>query len=105
VKTYTVSFRRRAEADLFELYEHIAESAGRTVAGHYIDRLEAACQALAHYPNRGRKRDDLRRGLRILGFERRVAIAFVVDEREVVIARIFYGGREYEGLLRVGRGD
>ena len=100
MKKFKVSFRPCAEFDLFELYDHIAESAGRAVAGDYIDRIEAACLALASFPARGRKRDDLRPGLRIVGFERRVSIAFIVDDREVVIARIFYGGRDYEALLR-----
>jgi toxin ParE1/3/4 len=96
VKVYPVRFRPLAEADLTELYDYIAERAGVTAAGPFIDRIEKACLALAHFPNRGSKRDDLRPELRILGFERRAAIAFVVTDSEVVIARIFYGGRDIE---------
>jgi len=32
----------------------------------------------------------------IIGFERRVAIAFTVDAERVTILRIFYGGRSWE---------
>ena len=64
------------------------------IAGDFIDRIEKACLALAHFPNRGSRRDELRPGLRILGFERRTAIAYVVTGNEVVIARVFYGGRD-----------
>jgi toxin ParE1/3/4 len=45
---------------------------------------------------RGRRRDDIRPGLRIIGFERRVTVAFAVEEERVVILRIFYGGRDWE---------
>ena len=43
------------------------------------------------------RRDDLRSGLRIIGFERRVTLAFVVGERDVLIFRLFYGGPSWEG--------
>lgn len=96
MKATAVRFRPLAEADLTELYDFIASQAGLSVAGGFIDRIEKACLALSHFPNRGRRRDDLRPGLRILGFERRAAIAYVVTGSEVVIARVFYGGRDVE---------
>jgi toxin ParE1/3/4 len=40
------------------------------------------------------------RGIRTMGFERRATIVFRVKAREVVIVRIFYGGRDYEHGLR-----
>ncbi|MDZ4366104.1 MAG: type II toxin-antitoxin system RelE/ParE family toxin [Afipia sp.] len=46
------------------------------------------------FPERGTRRDDLSPGLRIVGFERRVTIAFVVEEDEVIVLNILYGGRE-----------
>lgn len=53
-----------------------------------------------HAPLRGTPRDDIKPGLRIVGFERRAVIAFRVKRSEVVIVRIFYGGRDYERILR-----
>jgi toxin ParE1/3/4 len=100
MKKYEVSFRPRAEADLFGLYQYIAEAAGTAVAGGYIARIEAACLALATFPERGTRRDDLRPGLRTIGFERRATIAFQVKQDEVVIIRIFYGGQDYERAFR-----
>jgi plasmid stabilization system protein ParE len=47
----------------------------------------------------GVARDDLRPGLRIVGFRRRVTIAFAVTEATVEIPGIYYGGRDYETLL------
>ena len=100
MKSYKVSFRPLAEADLLALYRYIAEEAGLETAGTYIGRIEAACMALEHSPERGTRRDDIRPGLRIIGFERRATIAFQVQAREVVIVRIFYGGQDYERALR-----
>lgn len=96
-----VVFRPPAEDDLFNLYEYIAARSGPTVAGGYIDRIEAACLALAAFPERGTRRDDLRPGLRTVGFERRATIVFEVDSEVVRIVRVFFGGRDVEGALRI----
>lgn len=93
---YKVSFRPQAEADLLALYRYIATEAGYETAGNYIDRIEAACMALETFPKRGTERNDIRPGLRIIGFEKHTSIAFTVTKREVVIVRIFYGGQDYE---------
>lgn len=98
-----VSFRPAAEADLFRLYEYIVEEAGRQVAGEYIERIEEACLSLGLSPERGTRRDDIRPGLRTMGFERRATIVFQVRKADVVIVRIFYGGQDFEGKLKRGR--
>lgn len=89
-----------AEDDLLSLYDYIAVQAGRRTAGDYIARIEAACMSLRNAPLRGTPRDDIKPGLRVIGFERRAVIAFRVVRSEVVIVRVFYGGRDYERILR-----
>jgi toxin ParE1/3/4 len=93
---YKVAFRPGAEADLFALYQYISERSGRTRAGDYIARIEAACMALATFPERGTKRDDLAPGIRTIGFKRRATIAFRIEKDTVRIVRIFYAGRDFE---------
>jgi toxin ParE1/3/4 len=100
MKKFEVSFRPRAEADLLGLYEYIAEQTGHETAGAYIDRIEKACMALEAFPRRGTRRDDIRPGLRTMGFEGRATIVFHVGTKEVVIVRIFYGGQDFERALR-----
>jgi toxin ParE1/3/4 len=56
--------------------------------------------ALEHFPARGTKRDDIIKGLRTIGFERRVTIAFRVFKTRVEIVTIAYGGRNFEIELR-----
>jgi toxin ParE1/3/4 len=97
--TFRIIIRPAASADLFSLYRYIAESSGRTRAGAYIDRIEAACSKLAHFPERGRPREDLGRGIRTFGFERRATIVFRVSQDEVEIIAIAYAGRDFEGEL------
>ena len=100
MRRYKVEFLRRAEGDLFGLYEAIAAQAGPDVAGQYVERIEAACLALEISPMRGTRRDDLSPGLRTMGFERRATIIFRVRGSRVTVVRIFYGGRDFERLLR-----
>ncbi|MBM3582090.1 MAG: type II toxin-antitoxin system RelE/ParE family toxin [Alphaproteobacteria bacterium] len=100
MKNYQVVFRPRAEADLLALYRHIAGNSGRVVAGAYIDRIEAACLALEIFPERGARRDDIRQGLRTVGFERRATIVFQVLKTEVVVVRILFGGRDFARAMR-----
>jgi toxin ParE1/3/4 len=95
-----VVFTPQAEADLFALYEYIASRAGAKVEGNYIDRIEAACMALAHFRERGSRRGDILARLRTVGFERRATIAFRVLKTRVEIVTIAYGGRDFETALR-----
>ena len=105
MKKFKIGFRPLAEADLFGLYRYIAEEAGHEVAGASLDRIETACMALETFPERGTRRDDIRPGLRTMGFERRATIVFQVKRTEVVIVRIFYGGQDYERALRGMTGE
>ena len=100
MKRYRVTFRPRAERDLFQLYDYIADEASAAVAGSFIERIEHACLALETFPERGTRRDDIRPGLRIIGFERRATIMFQVRRAEVVIVRVLYAGQDYERALR-----
>jgi len=97
---HKVYFKPQAEADLVALYDYIASQAGVTVAGRYIDRIEAACLALQNFPERGTRRDDILPDLRTIGFEHRATIAFRVLKTRVEIVTIAYGGRDFESVLR-----
>lgn len=96
---HKVWFTPEARGDLLALYDHLAEAAGPARAIGYAGRIERACLGLADFPLRGAARDDIRPGLRVHGFERRVLIAYAVEDGEVAILRILYGGRDL-GALR-----
>lgn len=95
----SVVFTPEAQDQLVELYRYIAMTASADIAVHYTEAIVAFCEELAAFPRRGRARDDIRSGLRTIGFRRRVVIAFAVLGQNVVIVGIFYGGRDYEAAL------
>jgi len=47
----------------------------------------------------GHKRDDMRKGLRIINYKKRTVIAFSVDAELVSVIGIFYGGQDHEARL------
>jgi toxin ParE1/3/4 len=94
-----VLFSPEAESDLLHLYAYIADQSGHERAFAYTDRIMQHCMGFGAFPERGRPRENLRPGLRVTGFERRVAIAFHVTAETVIIDRILYGGRDLASAL------
>ncbi len=95
--TWTVIISESAEADLLAIYRYISDRAGEDTALRFVDRIEDYCLGFATVPERGTRRDDLRPGLRTVGFRRRATILFEVDTRvhQVVIHGIYYAGRSF----------
>ena len=98
----TVVFSPESEAQIVALYEYIAANASPTTAEGYTGALVERCERLGETPLAGVARDDIRRGLRLTFFRRRVAIAYSVAAKAVTVLAIFYGGQDYESLLRDG---
>jgi toxin ParE1/3/4 len=71
VRRREVVFAPEARDDLLRLYERIATAADISVALAYIERIETYCLGFDLASERGHARDDIRPGLRIVGFERR----------------------------------
>ncbi len=97
--SYTVVFTPEAEAQLVELYAYIAAEASSEIAVRFTDGIVTYCESLSTFPARGNRRDDIRPGLRVTSYRKRVAVAFHVDEDRVNIVGIFYGGQDYEAVL------
>jgi toxin ParE1/3/4 len=89
-----------ARADLLAIYDHIAAEASQAAALGYVQRIETWLAEFDIGAERGTRRDDIRPGLRIIGFERRVTAAFVVSGERVLILRLFYGGQDWGGGRR-----
>lgn len=98
--SHRVEFSPEAQDDLDELFFWLADAASLEVARRYTTRIHVYCEALTTFPNRGSLRDDIRPGLRLVGFEKRVLIAFYVGDTAVTIMRVLYGGRDIEEHLR-----
>lgn len=97
MKERRVVLSPEAESDLGDVYDWVAAQASSyEVALSYLERVQAFCRRLSVASERGHLRSDVRPGLRIIGFERRLTIAFVVDEDTVTVLRIFAAGRNWE---------
>jgi toxin ParE1/3/4 len=97
---YKVLFRPAARRDLLHIYSYIKhQSASTYIATDYIQYIKQHCESLATLPERGKRRDDIRKGLRTLAFEKRIIIAFMIDGDTVRIGRILSYGRDYEAVL------
>lgn len=97
---YRVVVTPEARDQLDTLHTYLSDAADAEIASQFIDGILDYIATLRDFPKRGTPRDDLRPGLRTLAWRRRVTIAFVVEGRTVVVIGIFYGGRDFEALLR-----
>jgi toxin ParE1/3/4 len=98
LKAYSVIISDNAEADLLAIYDYISARAGGEIAFRFVQRIEHYCLGFSDAPERRTKRDDLRPGLRTVGFRRRATILFEVNHRaqQVVVHGVYYGGRSFE---------
>jgi toxin ParE1/3/4 len=69
-----------AQDDLLQFYDYIEAQSGPARARAYTERIFSYCLGFATLPERGTRRDDLRPGLGVVGFARRVTIAFHIND-------------------------
>ena len=70
------------------------------MAARYTNSIVTYCESLQTLPHRGIQRDDIRPGLRITSYRKRVVIASprrMVNH--VAILGVFYGGQDYDDRL------
>jgi toxin ParE1/3/4 len=91
---YAVSFALTATADLEDVFDYIAGNSGERIARNYVAEIYGYCLGLDTFPHRGTGRDDLLPGLRLVGFKHQATIAFLIEDTNVFIIRVFYGGRD-----------
>jgi plasmid stabilization system protein ParE len=97
---YRIVFAPEAEEQLAALYHYIASASSTNIADRFAEAIVRFCESLSTFPERGNKRDEVRPGLRVTHYRKRVVIAFVVDADLVSILGVFYGGQDYETILQ-----
>lgn len=95
-----VVFAPEAEQQLLDLYRYIAAAASPETAARYTEALISHCEKLVTLPERGTRRDEIRRGLRITHYRKRTSIAFTVRPDRIEILGVFHAGRDYTKLLQ-----
>ncbi|MGQ2918175.1 MULTISPECIES: type II toxin-antitoxin system RelE/ParE family toxin [Rhizobium] len=96
MKYYAVRLSPEAQTDIVRIHARIVDKSGSTItADRYIDRISGFLSSLNVFPERGTVREEVRSGLRIIGFERSASVAFIVEEDDVVVLRILAKGQEF----------
>ena len=100
MKAKRIVFRPEAEADIFDLYDYVAQaSSSLKIAFEFTERVRNTCMKLEHFPERGTMRNEIKNGLRILIHERNTVIAYFITDDNVEITNIFHGGRDWESII------
>jgi toxin ParE1/3/4 len=101
IQRLRVEYGESARNDLAEIFRHIVNAGGSSdVALKFTLRIEDRCQSIGNAPRGGRSRDDIAPGLRMVPFEHSAVIVYVIADDLVRIVNIFYGGRDFETLMR-----
>ncbi|MAP18278.1 MAG: plasmid stabilization protein [Aurantimonas sp.] len=94
-----IRFHPLAEEDLDAIDDFVALRSP-SGARHLVERVENAVERLSQFPDSGRRRDDLAAGVRTLAIDRTLLLAYRIEHDHIVILRIFYAGRDFDGDLR-----
>lgn len=100
MKRQKVGLAPQASRDLQRIVRWIASRGAPESASSYAARIRGHIERLDLGAERGTARGDLRPGMRMLGFERRIMLAVAVFDDRVTVLRIFYGGQDWEGAMR-----
>lgn len=99
---YPVVFAQDALQDLRDIYDYLASQADFDIADGILERIIDAARGLASFPNRGSSRDDVQPGLRSISYQRRTTIFYLVEDDQVVIIHVLYGGRDIATVFGIG---
>jgi toxin ParE1/3/4 len=101
MREFAVVFSPEALGDLESIRAHIAEAASPLIADNFLEGLIRCCEGLRHAPHRGTVRNEIKQGLRIIGWRRTITIAFAVDDAalRVDVAGLFYRGRDVAAAI------
>lgn len=89
-----------ARADIDEIAYYVAlEGGSLETADRLLESIYQRCLLLGEYPHAGRRRDDLRPGLRVFPSGQHLLV-YRVEGNDVLIQRVVRGNRDLAALLR-----
>ena len=101
--SYNILRTDKANDQLFDVIQYIADNAGTNIALQYLDKLEAAAMNLADFPYSGtvpRYSILKKQGYRVLIVERHLIFYKVDEEKQTVMIHAVVDGRqEYRNLV------
>ena len=100
MRRYPVLILEKALEDLDDIVSFIIErGASEATALNYIKRIRQRCEAIGDAPNGYPLRVELGPDARIVPFEHSATIAYCLAGEAVHVTRVFYGGRDYDGVI------
>jgi len=101
--SYNILRTDKANDQLFDVIQYIADDAGANIANKCLDKLEAAVMNLADFPYSGtvpRYSILKKQGYRVLIMERHLIFYKVDEEKQTVMIHAVVDGRqEYRNLV------
>ena len=97
--TRRVVYSPSAERHLKDVNDWIAAATSPETAARYILSVMDQCDRLVDFPMIGVAHDDIRPGLRTMGYRRRAVTAFTVTETSIEINGVHYGGCDIDAIL------
>jgi toxin ParE1/3/4 len=92
-------YRPAALDDLDTIFDYIAPENPRRALS-FVDEIRKSCRTLCDHPELGRSRAYIKSCLRALPLRQRVIVFYRITDAEIVIVRVFSGGRDYETIMR-----
>ena len=87
-----------ARVDLIDLWSYVADERSIETADRLVDSISARFVLLSRHPHAGRRRDELRSGVRSFPIGNYVVL-YRIDGDDVVIQRVARGSRDLEALF------
>jgi len=83
---YQVEFSPEANQAIQDRADYIALRSGSPLEGQrFMDGVYSFCESLSIFPHRGRKRDDLRVGMRITNYKGTTIIPYLIDDDAKIV--------------------
>jgi plasmid stabilization system protein ParE len=91
-----IVYSQKAKEQIENIQSFIAIKSGYPErAKNFSNRILVFCDGLKNFPKRGTSYDHIQKGLRIVGFDGSISIAFEVESDRIYIHGIYYGGQNW----------
>ncbi|MGB7934602.1 MAG: type II toxin-antitoxin system RelE/ParE family toxin [Gammaproteobacteria bacterium] len=94
-----VRLRPKARSDIDAIWDYTIATWGVQQARHYLNGLHDVCTELADYPELGKCRDELYKGLRVYPSGKHLVFYLIMD-KGIDVVRILHGSMDVQRHLR-----
>jgi toxin ParE1/3/4 len=91
-----------ARQDLLDIWSYVATHSSAAIADKQLHEVDRVCLALGGWPEYGKARDDVRRGLRSVSVSRYV-VFYRVTKTAIEIVRVLDERRDVDVIFQEGK--